>query len=90
MFEAKGTKGVPPNYKRNMFYRLSVWFLRLMPAAIAAFFIWPGFWFTLPALIVFGLSVTLPLRYTAYFDWGMSTSDLHAALLRDAVDTRFG
>lgn len=87
MVEPKKVGGPP---YRTVFYRLSVWFLRLTPLVLASIVVWPGLWFLLPAVIIFGLIATLPLRYLAHFEWGLSTGDLHAALLRDAVNIRYG
>lgn len=90
MVEPKVVGGVPPNYRRTIFYRLTVWFLRLMPLALACFPMWSGGWFLLLVVTVFGLIVSLPLRYVAHFEWGMSTGDLNWALLGDAVNIRYG
>jgi hypothetical protein len=81
--------GPPPGYRRLAFYRLSVWFLRLLPLALPCSLFWPQLWFVLPVVIVFGLIVTLPLRYLAYFEWKMSMLDLDASLLKDALNVRY-
>lgn len=88
--ESKGADSVPPNYRRTIFYRLTVWYVRLMPLVLVCFLVWPSVWFLLPAVIVFGLIASLPLRYVAHFEWGLSTGDLHEAILRDAVNIRYG
>ncbi|WJK40043.1 hypothetical protein O7608_27050 [Solwaraspora sp. WMMA2056] len=81
--------GPPSGYRRLVVYRLSVWFLRLAAVALPCSFIWPQVWFVLPIVIVFGLIVTLPLRYLAHFEWRMPMLDLDASVLKDALDIRY-
>ncbi|MFY1695209.1 hypothetical protein [Solwaraspora sp. WMMA2101] len=89
MTEREPGGGPPSGYRRLVVYRLSVWFLRLAAVALPCSFNWPQLWFVLPVVIVFGLIVTLPLRYLAHFEWRMPMLDLDASVLKDAVDVRY-
>ncbi|MFD6752076.1 hypothetical protein [Micromonospora gifhornensis] len=82
---------LPPGARRRVLYRLTVWWLRLLPIALvpAMVFLAVGGWIVVLCYVAVGLLITLPMRLAAYTEWGLRQSDLDEMVLRDAVNVRF-
>ncbi|MFG2064607.1 hypothetical protein ACGFIK_24670 [Micromonospora sp. NPDC048871] len=82
---------LPSGARRKPLYRLTVWWLRLLPIALvlSMAFLVDGGWVVMLVFISAGLLITLPMRYIAYAEWEIKQSDFDELALRDAINPRF-